>query len=383
VWFIDHTLVDIILVDALSRQHVGRPTLTVIIDAYTRMCVGYFVSLGRPSRVQVAMAMLHAIFPKEAWLTERGLAYTWIAHGIPEVIHCDNAAEFRSVSFKRACADLSIINEWRPIGAPHYGGLIERFIGTTMGDVHLLPGTTFSNVVQRGRYDSQQRAVMSYDAFDRWLALNIIKYHASGHRGLGGFSPQSKWTAATESGWRPQLVPPGHARQIMLNFLPSERRLLRRTGIHFKKLRYWADWLAPSVFQRPELIEIRYDPRDMSSIWVQAPGGTWERVDLYRRQEPFTLAEHEAALRKAAMAGRASRDEATIHQIRLEQQELVAEETRKTSKARRMEAHRRKSIEQSRQILEPANDGASTTPIAPQASIKSVNLADLGDVEEW
>jgi hypothetical protein len=30
----------------------------------------------------------------------------------------------------------------RPVRAPHYGGHIERLIGTMMGKVHLLPGTT-------------------------------------------------------------------------------------------------------------------------------------------------------------------------------------------------------------------------------------------------
>jgi len=170
----------------------------------------------------------------------------------------------------------------------------------------------------------------------------------------------------------------------MLNFLPSERRRLRRTGIHFKRLRYWADWLAPSVLRRSELIEIRYDPRDMSSIWAQTPGGMWERVDLYRRQEPFTLAEHEAALRRLDAAGRASRDEETIHQARVEQQELVADEARKTSKARRMAVHRQTSINQSRRILGPQDDDVgptATPPVSPP--MKRVSIADLGDVEEW
>lgn len=55
VWLIDHTEGDIILVDRRFRLPIGRPTVTLIIDAYTRMCVGCYVSLGKPSRIQSGM----------------------------------------------------------------------------------------------------------------------------------------------------------------------------------------------------------------------------------------------------------------------------------------------------------------------------------------
>ena len=53
-----------------------------------------------------------------------------------------------------ACRDAGIRTIWRRPGTPHYGGHIERLIGTQMGAVHLLPGTTFSNPEDRAGYDS-------------------------------------------------------------------------------------------------------------------------------------------------------------------------------------------------------------------------------------
>ncbi|MGO8847950.1 MAG: hypothetical protein ACLQFI_22030, partial [Methylocella sp.] len=47
---------------------------------------------------------------------------------------------------------------WRPPGTPHFGGHIERLIGTQMGAVHLLPGTTQSNPSERGDYDSSKHS---------------------------------------------------------------------------------------------------------------------------------------------------------------------------------------------------------------------------------
>lgn len=64
----DHTLVDVhILAD--DRVHViGRPWLTVVIDEYSRVLLGYYLSLYVPSAVSVACALSHAILPKNDFL---------------------------------------------------------------------------------------------------------------------------------------------------------------------------------------------------------------------------------------------------------------------------------------------------------------------------
>ena len=38
---------------------------------------------------------------------------------------------------------------------------MERLIGTLRGEVHLLPGTTFSSVAKRGTYHSAGQAAMT------------------------------------------------------------------------------------------------------------------------------------------------------------------------------------------------------------------------------
>jgi len=37
----------------------------------------------------------------------------------------------------------------------HYGGHIERLIGTIVGELHLLPGTSFGNPIKHGSYDAK------------------------------------------------------------------------------------------------------------------------------------------------------------------------------------------------------------------------------------
>nr|WP_245847448.1 transposase family protein [Paracoccus seriniphilus] len=75
----------------------------------------------------------------------------WPAQGKPLSLHVDNGRDFRSRAFRSACAEWGIDLVYRPPGSPHFGGHIERLIGTMMGAVHLLPGTTQSSVAATQR----------------------------------------------------------------------------------------------------------------------------------------------------------------------------------------------------------------------------------------
>jgi putative transposase len=85
---------------------------------------------------------LNSVFDKAAWLKEREIDQDWPVTGLPEAVHVDNAAEFKSRAFIMGCENEGVKIIYRPPARPHFGGHIERLIGTMMGAVHLLPGTT-------------------------------------------------------------------------------------------------------------------------------------------------------------------------------------------------------------------------------------------------
>ena len=150
---IDHTLVDVVVVDRENRQPIGRPWLTLAIDIKTRMVAGFHVSLWPPSTLSVCMALTSAVLPKTSWLADRELqTLDWPISGLPRTLHVDNAREFHSEALVRGCQEYGIGLDHGPPGQPHFGGHIERLIGTMMGAVHLLPGTTFSDVKQKASY---------------------------------------------------------------------------------------------------------------------------------------------------------------------------------------------------------------------------------------
>jgi putative transposase len=81
---IDHTLVDVIVVDSATRTPIQRPWLTLAIDVYSRCVVGFYLSLEPPSATSVAMCILHAALPKAPWLAARKIDETWPIQGIIE-----------------------------------------------------------------------------------------------------------------------------------------------------------------------------------------------------------------------------------------------------------------------------------------------------------
>ena len=173
----DHTVVDLEVVDEQYRRPIGRPYVTAAIDVASRGVAGLVVTLEAPSALSVGLCLAHMVTDKRAWLERLGIEAdaraAWPMSGKPREIYVDNAAEFKSEALRRGCDQHGIKLSYRPEGMPHFGGIIERLIGTMMQMVHELPGTTFSSPAQRGDYDSQATAALTLAELNKWLALAV------------------------------------------------------------------------------------------------------------------------------------------------------------------------------------------------------------------
>ena len=372
---IDHTLVDVIVVDRAHRQPLQRPWVTLAIDVASRMVAGFYLTLEPPSALSVSLAIQHLVQPKLDWLDGLGIDARWPAAGLPETIHVDNAKEFRSKAMRRGAEEHGISLQYRPIGAPHYGGHIERLIGTMMGAVHLLPGSTFSSIKDRGDYDSAANSAMTLDELERWLALEITRYHAERHRSLG-IPPLAAWHDAY--GRREtSLRQPHDPEEFRIDFLPSAERMVRRDGIHLFGLRYWDDILSLWAGRQDRQLRVSYDPRDLSTVFVRSPDGQRYPVrfaDL--RHPPITLAEHRRAQALLRERGRSLEDEQLIFQVIEEQRALVDAAAGETREARRVAERRERAL-----------DGARPCAVEEMDPEPKENIGVLDhpgfEVEEW
>lgn len=266
---IDHTCADINLVaDDDPSLVIGRPWLTLAIDVATRAVVGYYLSMDTPSAISVAMCVAHVMLPKAENDIEAGF---WPMYGKPVCILVDNGKDLRSLAFQRGCEQHGIVLEWRPVAEPHYGAHIERLMGTFMRRVHTLPGTTFSNVKQRGDYPSERKACLTLPDFRAWLLEQICRgYHVRHHRGLG-MPPLVAWEKSFQDENGHCVLPPAPIERSTLrrDFYPFVYRRMQRTGVQFARSRYWDPALAPLI-NPTRMVKVHYHPDNPSCVWVRA-----------------------------------------------------------------------------------------------------------------
>lgn len=195
---IDHTPMDVMVrSDDPYCDYVGRPWLTLAIDVYTRCVLGFHIGFEAPSILSVGLCLTHAVLPKSP-AAEFGVPLNWVMHGIPKEIVVDNGKDFVSAAFRRGCEEYGILLTYRPVGSPHYGGTIERLIGTMVGQCHLLPGTTKNSVKTRRDYDSVKHAALTLSQVRSWFVEQLLgRYHLLPHRMLR-IPPEIAWKRAME-----------------------------------------------------------------------------------------------------------------------------------------------------------------------------------------
>ncbi len=301
-----------------------------------------YLSLEAPSATSVALCVTQACLPKERWLAARGIETQWPIWGLPRVLHADNGPEFKSRALCRGCDEFGIKLMLRPVATPHYGGHIERLIGTLMGRVHLLPGTTFSNPEERGSYPSEDKAALTLRKLERWLVIQICgQYHRSIHASLG-ITPLVAWErAANQKSLRPGLSLPDDPQRFVISFLPYDERQLRRDGLHLFGIRYW-DSVLPQLAALGERLLIRFDPRDLSRVYVLGKNGRYAAIPYADvRRPPITLWEQRLAMKWLRDSGQREVDERQMFEAIAQQRALAAASIDCTRGARRQEERRR------------------------------------------
>lgn len=234
---IDHTPLDLIAIDKATMLPLGRPWVTLAIDRYSRMIVGFYICFHAPSSLSVLQCLRQAMLPKDALLARfPEIKGVWPARGIPEMIACDNGMDLHCDAFEQICLEMGIEILYCPAGIPEMKGAIERMFRTlNTGLIHRLPGTVFSNIDQRGDYPSEELAVIDLDTLTLLITKWIVEvYHRRKHRGIG-MAPLTKWI----EGEQQRIIEmPAYPQQLdVLVGLPVTRTLWHY-GIEWDCIRY-------------------------------------------------------------------------------------------------------------------------------------------------
>lgn len=386
---IDHTPADVVIVDDKYRLSIGRPWLTLAIDMYTRIIVGYYLSLNAPSALSVAMCLVQGMLPKHRWLNHHEIDGEWNVWGKPYEVHSDNGPDFKTQSLIQSCIAHNIEREFRPKHKPHWGGHIESLMNTKAIAFATLPGTTWRSIDERGEINSEGEAVMTFAALEKWLLAEIIKYNNEPHSGIEFMSPASKWHEAFfGSKLRKPIsgLPPVPECPVTLeiDFLPSKHKTVQTNGIQWNAC-YYSEVLRPYIGRidpatnRTEKFVFRRDPRDINFIWFFEPvEGKYHKVPIFDDPYPgVTVEEYRRAKLEVKKQGLDMNDKSAVRKMIAFQRKIVEQESAKTKSARR-------DLQKSKNNSKPKNPGTvligkPSSANTPARAAPAIVVDDWGD----
>jgi putative transposase len=296
VWETDHDKLEINVVPLRGKRLV-RPWLTVIEDGFSRLVMGWALSLY-PTTAEVLVAIREGIVIDP----ERG---PW--GGVPQLVRFDGGREFLASAVKRAAGELGYAALPTAPYSPHLKGKVER-LHRTVGEglIATLPHYTGGPRRANGELYAQPKPLTLPQLQTRVREFVDAYNTEHRHSSLGGMTPAEKWASSAAP---LDLVEPERLRWMLL---ADQTRNVDKDGIHFEK----AIFIAPEVAKlgRGKTVEVRYMPHDLRSIEVFTEDGwlctAYPQDRLTREQSDAVVqARHEAwremGRRKAAASRKA------------------------------------------------------------------------------
>lgn len=285
---VDATIEDIYLVSSLNRNRViGRPVVYAIIDVFSRMITGIYVGLEGPSWIGAMMALDNMIANKVEYCREYGIEISeeqWSCRHLPEIIIADRG-EFEGYNVENLINNLNIKIENT---SPYRGdlkGIVERSFRTTNEKIkHKTPGAIQKEFRKRGDRDYRLDATLTLEEFTK-IYINIVLHHNS--KIIDKYPMDKEMiadeiTAAPINLWnwgiknRKGRLKTVDREVLRLNILPKGKASISRAGIRFKGLYYSSDKAVKEqwfVNLKVRNIEVVYDPRNMSKIYIPYNNG--------------------------------------------------------------------------------------------------------------
>ncbi|SDG56337.1 DDE-type integrase/transposase/recombinase [Propionivibrio dicarboxylicus] len=269
---LDHTPMNLYVIDDRALLPLGRPWLTAIKDRRTGMLLGFFISFHQTGLRSIFGAIKHSLLShNRAYEIWPELENPWPAHGCAVKYVSDRGADFLSKRCKAAILSLGSGYEHCERRTPWLKASIERFFLTLEQTFfEMLPGRTFSCLKERGDYDPAKDAVIRVST----LAFLLHKWAVDHHNVF----PNKRTQEIPLLVWK-ELVgvapPPYPASIDALDIILGERHTgcLSHEGIRFQWLNYADDTLAEMMKQlgRDTRVDYVVSSENLGQIHVQNP----------------------------------------------------------------------------------------------------------------
>jgi transposase InsO family protein len=257
---IDHTELDIELRHSRYGYSLGRPWLTIMIDAFSRLIVGFHLSFDSPSYKSCMMVIRDCVKRNQRF---------------PNILIVDRGAEFGSTYFETLMAQFECMKKSRPSAKGRYGSVCERFFGISNTQlIHNLTGNTKATKNVRTITKSvNPKNLATWDLQSLYELLNgffFTIYASNNHPSLNDTPEKIYEHGVKFGGSRKHRIIPFN-QSFIIRTMPTTRKGTAKvnplSGIQLNYIRYWHN-----SFRDPSIsgfsVPVRYDPDDCGIIYA-------------------------------------------------------------------------------------------------------------------
>lgn len=258
---IDHTPLDIELIDPITGQNFGCPWATFLVDAFSRRILAIYLSFEAPSYRSCMMVLRDCV---------RRFAR------LPQILVVDRGPEFKSIYFQSLAAAFEITIKWRPTAKPRFGSIIENLFNVTNEQfLYNLTGNT-QLTRRNARYTTPSHNPRNLAAwtlgalYERLCDWAYNRYEVIEHSTLKQ-SPRSLFCNTTRITGERKHRMRAYDEDFKVLTLPSTKKEtaknIKNKGLKINTTYYWT-----AILDSPELLEkqlpVKYDPYDHTVAWV-------------------------------------------------------------------------------------------------------------------
>jgi len=264
---IDHTELDIELIDSQTGRNLGRPWVSSAIDAHTNSIVASVLSFDPPSTITLMRVARD--------LVQRNQRF-------PQILVVDGGKEFHSTYLDALLAYYHVTVKTRPATKARFGSLIENFMGIINKKfIHNISGNTKLTKNVRQLTPSVDPRNLTNKTF-AWLQYYLEQfcfdvYDTIPQPGLGGLSPrEARLQDIEQHGNRVhQLIPfDDHFIEQTRPEVPGKTRKVQPgIGVKIDYINYYSPLMNDPQIEG-SLAEIRTDPDDAGVVFARI-GGKW------------------------------------------------------------------------------------------------------------
>lgn len=324
----DSTAGDVLLTGAVSGRELRMAVLTCM-DVASRAIAEVAVIPRDPRAVDLTSVLFRMLMPRTFAPNDKvGAGYRYL--GIPSVIHdvrdwvslanaespdaakefpvpalypgvlhADGAGANSSAELREVLRRLAIDLEINRPGNSTDGSIIERAQQTLIPAYEMLPGYTAGTLTHRGKDLDLQGLVSPEQLQSHLRTYAFTVYNRRPHSAHvypladtvphphqpaspAAFSPVAMIDAHLQSGGAIDLP---YRPDVLYDLLPQKRLKLNKSELEFNNIRYSGPWLdeiaalssddvppeAAPDFLEARHVYIRYDPRDLTCVWIRHP----------------------------------------------------------------------------------------------------------------